>query len=349
MRKRKQKLRKSIITFYIVLAISIIAFCSATIFNKTVKKDTYDKKEIILTYTNKLNTTYDVDLKDNKFMDQKILPMGKTYVTNLIDKINMKFDFSYDASKYTELTYSYSIVGVLNGAYSKNGTPQKVWEKEYVLLEETENKKSNNTINIKENIPIDVNEYNDEIYNFEKTLGMAITANLNVQLRVNIDGKINDTQINDNYVSNIDIELGEQTTEITGKLTDETEDTLYKTTTNNKNNTVVIAVNVILIVAALAWLRYISVNTTNLNTVRNNYKLELNRILKSCEDKIVKLSRNVDLNGKEVIEVNDFGELIKLSEELYKPILYWNSNQKEESEFFVITNSVIYKFILKVK
>ena len=220
MRKRKQKLRKSIRTFYIVLAISIIAFCSATIFNKTVKKDTYDKKEIILTYTNKLNTTYDVDLKDNKFMDQKTLPMGKTYVTNLIDKINMKFDFSYDASKYTELTYSYSIVGVLNGAYSKNGTPQKVWEKEYVLLEETENKKSNNTINIKENIPIDVNEYNDEIYNFEKTLGMAITANLNVQLRVNIDGKINDTQINDNYVSNIDIELGEQTTEITGKLTD---------------------------------------------------------------------------------------------------------------------------------
>jgi two-component system chemotaxis sensor kinase CheA len=47
MRKRKQKLRKSIRTFYIVLAISIIAFCSATIFNKTVKKDTYDKKEII--------------------------------------------------------------------------------------------------------------------------------------------------------------------------------------------------------------------------------------------------------------------------------------------------------------
>ena len=51
----------------------------------------------------------------------------------------------------------------------------------------------------------------------------------------------------------------------------------------------------------------------------------------------------------EIIEVKDFGELIKLSEELYKPILYWNSNQKEEAEFFVITNNVIYKFILKVK
>ena len=349
MRKRKQKLRKSIRTFYIVLAISVMAFCSATIFNRIVKKDTYDIKEILLSYTNKLNTTYTVDLKNNNFIEEKTLPMGKTYVTELIDKINMNFDFSYNASKYTELTYSYSVVGVLNGAYSKNGTPQNVWEKEYVLLQKTENKKSNNTINIKENIPIDVNKYNDEIYNFEQTLGMAITANLNVQLRVNIDGKINNTDIKDNYVSDINIELGEQTTQITGKLTDETGDTLYKTTTNNKNNTIVITVNTILIIAALVWLRYISVNTTNLNTVRNNYKLELNRILKSCEDKIVKLSRNIDLNGKEIIEVKDFGELIKLSEELYKPILYWNSNQKEEAEFFVITNNVIYKFILKVK
>lgn len=349
MRKRKQKLRKSIRNFYIVLAISVIAFCSATIFNKVVKKDTYDKKEIILTYTNKLNTTYNVDLKDNKFIDEKTLPMGKTYVTNLIDKVNMHFDYSYEASKYTELTYTYSIVGVLNGTYSKDGIQQKVWEKEYVLLENTENKKTNSTISIKENIPIDVNSYNDEIYNFEQTLGMAITANLNVQLRVNIDGKINNTQISDTYVSDINIELGEQTTTITGKLTDETGDTLYKTTTNSKNNTVIIGVNAILIIVALAWLKYISENTTNLNTVRNNYKLELNRILKSCEDKIVKLSKNIDLNGKEIIEVKDFGELIKLSEELYKPILYWNSSQKEEAEFFVITNNVIYKFILNVK
>ena len=331
------------------MAIGVIAICSATLFNNVTDKDTYEKKEIILTYTNKLNTTYDVELKNNKFIKEKTLPMGKTYVTDLIDKINMDFDFLYDASKYTDLTYSYSIVGVLNGVYSKDGTQKKVWEKEYILLEETENKESNNTINIKENIPIDVNKYNQEIYSFEKTLGMAITASFNVQLKVNIEGQIDETKIDDNFVSNINIELGEYTTEITGQLTDETGETLYNTVINNKNDTVTIAINVILIIIALLWLKYIQANTTNLNTVRNNYKLELNRILKSCEDKIVKLSKNIELNGKEVIEVNDFGELIKLSEELYKPILYWNSNIKEEADFFVITNNVIYKFILKIK
>lgn len=347
MRKRKQKLRKSLRTFYIVSAISIIAFCSANIFNTTSKKETYDKKEVLLSYTNKLNTTYDVSLRDNEFINEKTLPMGKTYVTDLIDKINMKFNFSYDASKYTNLKYSYSIVGVLNGAYSKNGTPQKVWEKEYVLLEKTESKTSNGKVTIEENIPIDVNKYNDEIYNFEQTLGMAITANLNVELKVNIDGKIGDTVINDDYVSDIQIELGEQTTQITGKLQDETGDTLYNISTSHKNNRVLIILNIIAIIISCIWLKYILTKTTNMNTVRNNYRLELNRILKSCEDKIVKLSQAVELSGKEIIEVNDFGELIKLSEELFKPILYWNSNRKEEAEFFVITNSVIYRYILK--
>lgn len=349
MRKRKQKLRKSLRTFYIILAISIIAFCSATIFNKTSKKETYDKKEVLLSYTNKLNTSYDVSLKDNDFMDEKTLPMGKTYVTNLIDKINMKFKFSYDASKYTKLTYSYSIVGVLNGAYAKNGIPQKVWEKEYVLLEKTENKTSNGKVTIQEEIPIDVNKYNEEIYNFEQTLGMAITANLSVRLKVNIDGKVGDTDIKDEYVSDIQIELGEQTTQITGKLQDETGDTLYSVSTSNKNNRVLIIINVIAIIASCIWLKYILTNTTNMNTIRNNYKLELNRILKTCEDKIVKLSQAVDLEDKEIIEVNDFGELIKLSEELFKPILYWYSNDTEEAEFFVITNSVIYKYVLRLK
>ncbi len=349
MRKRKQKIRKSIRTFYIVLAIGIVAFCSAALFNKLTKKDINQKQELILSYTNKLNTTYTVNLKPNSFVEEKTLQMGKTYITDLIDNINMNFNYSYNLSKKTDIAYSYSIVGVLKGDYSKDGVAHNVWEKEYVLLEKIENEKNSNKIQINENIQIDVNNYNDEIYNFEKTLGMAIDAKLNVQLRVNIDGNIEDTRLKDNYVSDINIELGKKTTQITGDLLDEKGNTLYKTVENSKNNSVSIIMNCLLMIISVLWLRYILKNTTNMNTVRNNYKLELNRILKSCGDKIVKLSRNIELTGKEIIEVKDFGELIKLSEELFKPILYWNSNQKEESEFFVITNSVIYRYILKLK
>lgn len=349
MRSRKRKIRKSIRTFYIVFAIIIIAFCSASIFKKTTNKDEYNKNEIILSYTNKLDTKYSVDMKDNPFIKEE-LPMGQTYVTDLIDGIKMNFNYTYDASKYTKLNYSYSIIGVLTATYSKDGTPQKVWEKETVLLEAIENRTSENIVKIDESINIDIEKYNDEINAFEETLGMAVDAKLNVQLRININGNIENTILNNKYISNIDVELGEKTTQINGNLDEEKSDVLYRTVKNKSNsNGLVIALNIMLIVVAVAWLRYITTKTINMNTVRNNYKLELNRILKSCEDKIVKLSKNIDLTGKEIIEVNDFGELIKISEELYKPILYWNSNQKEEAEFFVITNNVIYRYILKLK
>ena len=55
----------------------------------------------------------------------------------------------------------------------------------------------------------------------------------------------------------------------------------------------------------------------------------------------------MEISEANLIEVKDFGEIIKLSEELYKPILYWSSKEEEESWFCVVTNSVSYRYILK--
>ena len=103
----------------------------------------------------------------------------------------------------------------------------------------------------------------------------------------------------------------------------------------------------IIAVSALC-LRYVVLNTRSINVLKNSYKVELNRILKSCDEKIVKLNKKLDVEGKEIIEVKDFGELIKLSEELFKPILYWNNSEKEEAEFFILIDNLIYRYELKV-
>ena len=94
---------------------------------------------------------------------------------------------------------------------------------------------------------------------------------------------------------------------------------------------------------------YVRFRTKKFNTIRNEYKLELNRILKSCQDRIVIVKNQLDNDSETVIEVNDFGELIKLSEELYKPILCWISDdlENEQAWFSVISNKVKYRFILK--
>ena len=81
--------------------------------------------------------------------------------------------------------------------------------------------------------------------------------------------------------------------------------------------------------------------------MKNTYKLELNKILRICQDKIVQVSSPLQIRGDELVEVKDFQEIIKLSEELAKPILCYISKQEEEALFAVITNGVLYRYVLK--
>lgn len=94
---------------------------------------------------------------------------------------------------------------------------------------------------------------------------------------------------------------------------------------------------------------YIRFKTYTGYNIRNEFKFELNRILKSCQDRIVVVKSKLELEQENTIDVKDFGELIKLSEELFKPILYWISDEGEEAYFSVISNKINYRFILRKK
>lgn len=83
-----------------------------------------------------------------------------------------------------------------------------------------------------------------------------------------------------------------------------------------------------------------------------NYKPEVEidlaeKTLKLCQDKIVQVNNKPDGNTENTVIVKDFGEIVKLSEELFKPILYYSDQEKEEAWFSVMSNNVIYRYLLK--
>lgn len=89
------------------------------------------------------------------------------------------------------------------------------------------------------------------------------------------------------------------------------------------------------------------IKTKNSNTIKNEYKMELNRILKGCEEKIVEVKEKIEVDGQNLVSVKEFEEIIKVSEELFKPILYWNNENEEESWFCVLGNNIVYRYVLK--
>ena len=342
------KIRKSIKDIVIGVSIILIIISFLNIISIITQTNTINSNNEIYKYTNKFKYDYTVNLLKNDFIPDKNLGMSEeAYITDLIDNIKMNFNYTYEGSSETKIDYDYQIVGILSATYSQDGIQRKVWEKEDVLKKIKENSKTGNSLNINENLTLDLKKYNKLVREFENKMGMTIAANYNVMLKINTYTNVEKTEVENTYTPLITINLAEKVTTISGD--NELENTEYiskASSQKEKINIVALVIYIIILAGSIILLRYI-LRSKTANIVRNEYRKELNKILRLCEDKIVQVSQNPNTGRDNVIDVADFGEILKVSEELFKPILYWYSEETEEAEFSVISNSIIYRYILK--
>ena len=346
--KVKNKMRKS--TKYVTIIISIIVLIfSFNNFVANVQKQnmkTYNKE--IYKYTNKYNYDYKINLISNKYMtNEEIKDKNIAYVTDLIDNIKLNLNYDYIANKNSEINCNYSVVGLMQAVYTKNGEEQKIWEKEETILPEKSINSASDNIQIREKLKLDLKEKNNLINNFKQQLGMSIEAKYTVKLKIKITTEIEGKEILDELEPFINIDLAEKTTNLKGE--NNTENTQYiskEYKITQKSSMLKMAIDIALMVLAVLALRYVS-KFKVANVVRNEYKYELNRILKICQDKIVQVSTKPNDEEIEVVYVKDFGEIFKVSEELFKPILYYNAKENEEAWFSVMSGKTSYRFVLK--
>ena len=176
---------------------------------------------------------------------------------------------------------------------------------------------------------------------------MTIEAKYTVKLKIKVTTDIEGKEIVDEIEPFINIDLAEKTTKIKGENNTENTEYIskdYKIT--QKSSVFRMIIDIILMITAIYALRYVS-KSKIANVVRNEYKYELNRILKICQDKIVQVSTRPNDEEIEVVYVKDFGEIFKVSEELFKPILYYNAKENEEAWFSVMSGKTSYRFVLK--
>lgn len=346
--KQKNRIRKSTkyigsVIFTVLLVTSFISLMK-NLSNENIKTRTKE----IYNYTNKFHYDYHVNLLDNPYIKQdEEKDESIVYVTDLIDTTDLTLNYEYVADKESSLSYTYSVIGKLQAVYVRNGEEQKIIDEEEIILEEQTKEILGNTININETLNLDLKDKNYLLEEFEQELGMSISAQYTVVLKIKVQTNIEEKTINVNYEPTIQIDLGEKTTKITGEnnkgdkqfISDE-----YKV--NGAKNIAIIILDVILMIISIGVLRYL-MKAKATNRVKNEFRQELNRILKICQDKIVQISSKPHDPPENVVYVKDFGEIFKVSEELFKPILYYFDNEKQEAWFSVMTGGTTYRYILK--
>lgn len=348
-KKSKIKMRKSTRTAYIIIACVLFAISSFTLFGSFLGGKTDKTKEEIYSYTNKFNYGYQVNLIPNKYIENKTLGMNeKAYITDLIDNIGLDIGYSYQSDNKSTIKYKYSIKGILSGVYTKDGNEQKVWNKEYTLKELTDDTVIDKGFSIKENLKLDLKEQNKLVRDFEQDIGISLDAKYNVYFEVQTNTEIDGEQVENKYISSVSIELGKKTTTIEGENNKEDKQYVSKEIVHQTGISSAAKVfNIILFIVSVIMLNYITTKTVGMNKTRNEFRQELNRILRLCQDKLVQVSSKLEVDTTNVIDVKDFGEIVKVSEELFKPILYWVSPRNDEAWFTVMSHGVTYRYILK--
>lgn len=349
-RRKKVKIRKSIRYFYLASSILILV-CSSTYLLKFLMStgETSTKSEEIYSYINKFNYEYKVNLIKNPYTDETTLGMNENvYVTDLIKNIDLDLNYNYTASTKSEIRYEYTIKGLLEATYTKDGEVQKVWEKQYNLLTKEEETLETGNVKIQENLDLNLKEQNNLVKQFEQEMGMSLDAKYIVLVEVKTNTEVENENVENVFSSTISIDLAEKTTKIDGENNREVKKYISKKIEEEKQyNVFGIIVSFVLCVSSIAMIRYIYKKTIPMNRIKNEYRQELNRILRLCQDKIVQVSIPVENKNERIIDVKDFGEIIKVSEELFKPILYWNAKDKDEACFSVVSNNITYRYILK--
>ena len=342
------KIRKSLKIIGTIISVILFIVSCIGIGNTLMKKNIINENKEIYIYTNRYKYDYSVNVKNNKYVDSKILDMNQeAYVTALIDSIDLNLNYEYESNTKSEINYRYTIDGKINANYSKDGENSNIWQKDYILKEETSNTENTNKINISEKINLNLNEKNKLVKDFEKEMGMTLDAKYIVTLTVKTDTNVDGTDANNEYKSSIEIDLGKKTTTISGENNLEQNRQISKQyEENGKINVFSLIVYIVILIFSI----YVFVkifNKQTINVVRNRYRQELNRILRICEEKIVQVSSDPALEKESILDVKEFGEIIKVSEELFKPILYWYNEVNEEAYFYVLCDEMIYRYVLK--
>lgn len=328
---------------------TVILFLGILIIFKSFKVE-QGLENLLYSYNISRNANYTVYLKENTFFETATLEMNKTYVSNLVDKINMDFTYSMSGNKKAKTKYKYQIVAVSSIKYSSSNTEadDTIWTKQYVIVEPKELEADGSNFVIKENCDINFAAYNDEVKEFEKQLRIPILADLQVKLIVmsesevpNVEDKVVETSImNMKMDLDQDIFVVEKQFENT-----DTKSILASTETTKDINKPAFIVGCVLVVIAVMIILD-SVRKSIKFSKKTDYAIALNRILKNYGDIVAEIVSPIEIDNLNIIEVKNFDQLLDIEEEIRMPILFYETIPDEQGEFVIICDNMAYRYVI---
>lgn len=300
-----------------------------------------------MTYNSQGELTYSVCLKENEFISQSCFSENRSFVTSLIDVVNLKLNYNLNSSNMADYKYKYSVKALVS-ANEKGDTSKIVYSEEETLLEEMLEENDINNITLAKDIAVDYQKYNNLITNFKKDYVLALDSKVTITATISVIGKRSsiDEEIVENKSSSITIPLGEQTATVSdnnadirgsGTIIKYSDERVYgaRSFILDASYKFDILFAILIIISIIKYL-----------PTQKEYTKVVSKIIKNYDQAIVKVSKEPSITGLKVIEVSSFNEILDARDNLEKPILFYQNLQKSFCKFVIIAGTEAY--ILKM-
>lgn len=315
-------------------------------------------QNLLYSYNINRNVNYKVNLIENNFFESSTLEMNKTYISSLVDKINMDFTYSLSGNKKAKTKYTYQVVAITNVKYSStntdsnvdnnSNTDETIWLKEYVLVPPKEVEVESSNFMIKENFDVDFATYNNQVKEFKQQLKLPVLADLQIKLIVKSDSEVPNVEekIVETSIMNMKMDLAQDIFTIEKQFENTDSKSVFATTETTKeiNKPIFIFGCIFVIIAIIVMLD--SIRKSIKFSKKTDYAIALNRILKNYGDIVAEIVSPVEIDNLNVIEVKNFDQLLDIEEEIRMPILFYETIEGEQGEFIIICDNMAYRYVI---
>lgn len=299
----------------------------------------HTKTKVYVNYQDKSTVNYRVYLLDNDVYSDKYLGMKRSYVSDLVDYIDISFDYNVLYDTYMNGFYSYNAIVSLV-AY-EDDINNSLWEKDYPLLEDKFVViDSNNFLNVKasDSIKVDYQEYREKISSFEEEYNISLSGYLMVKF--NVSNNLDFKGFKDNVISTDVLSVFIPLTYDTFKINvyDSVEDFgSYSEFSRLRDiNYIFLIIGALFLSIGLAILVVVVKDMSRISKSEDRYRRELDGILKKYGDNIVNVKRMINKKKYNLIYVDSFSELLDVYDKVNAPINYREVKKNYEAIFVII-------------
>lgn len=332
---------------YYVCLLGIFACLTLVFFIKAF----INKPDTVLSYKEVSATDYNVKLNPNEYYEVSQLPSGMNYIANLIDSININFNYTFSTNRDIDYDATYYIEAITR-VYGKEDDSILFEKKENLVEEQKINKQNIKANNFIEDVVVNYDHFNDFVKSFKSSYALNYDSDLTIVLHVKTKGvnEVFSSPIEVDSLALVVIPLTEQTINISidGKNINNSGSIVDDSIWNNVN-----VLYLLLFIASsglglFVIVRFAVLIIKSINS-RSAYEKVLNKILRDYDSIIVNVENNVEENNYELINVSSFEELRDLHDNLGIPILFNDIIPNELSYFTVIKDNLLYKYTLNAK